>query len=85
MIFILQQIGNTSKLLKNEGKIVKSKKFLKDYEVLVISKTGEKKGAKSHDDLTCKNTWRYFGKSVYKYRRSVCWKSYIFGFCFGFF
>jgi len=39
-------------LLKKGGKITEAWKFLKDYEVLVISKTGEKKEIKSHEDLT---------------------------------
>ncbi|WP_197525913.1 molybdate ABC transporter substrate-binding protein [Methanocella paludicola] len=38
--------------LKNEGKIVDSKKFLRDHVVLIVSKTGEKKGIKSATDLT---------------------------------
>lgn len=39
------------KMLNEDGKLVESKKFLSDYEVLVVSKTGEEKGIKSHNDL----------------------------------
>jgi len=39
-------------MLKEKGKITESRKFLKDFEVLVVSKTGDSKGIKSHEDLT---------------------------------
>jgi molybdate transport system substrate-binding protein len=42
-------------MLKNEGMIVDSKKFLGEHVVLIVSKTGEAKGIKSAADLTGDN------------------------------
>ncbi len=42
--------------LQNEGKVAEAEKFMKEYVVLVVSKTGQEKGIKTAADLTQANT-----------------------------